>query len=226
MSPRCLVVLAIALASPLTHAESLDPAPTADPVADLAAHLRLSVGGEATFGGDHTASLFRATTGYDHVYGSGLIRPAAGLGVTVGAGCYFANNRDQLEMPQPTSRAGAPIDRATVGADQDSSDRCASLFDFGPELVVGLRIHTPPSSIDTRLYASAAPLLYRIAGQDAGLGVRAAAGMTLVNLYRKLWDAPDAGPSFLLVFMPWQAEVVYEHEAGADRVGFSLAYGI
>jgi hypothetical protein len=195
-----LPMIAIFVLAPARAHADPDASPSDDD--RLLEHIHFGIGFDSTRGGGHTANLFRAEAGDERLYGTGSVRPALGLGVTVGGGCF---NTDHV-MPVPP------------GA-------CDHMAEIGPELVAGLRFHSKDVKIDSRVYASISPLVDQIADRGDGVGVRAAIGATWLPLYAKLMG-DDPGPSLLLFFLPWQGEIVYEHEAGSTRAGFSVMWGI
>jgi hypothetical protein len=100
-----LLGLVVVLAPALAWGDSLD-APAFD-------EWHMTLGGEATVGGDKLAVGFRGGGGFGHTFGEGHLRPSLGLCLTIGGG--------SLE------------DRAT--------SKAVEYYDIGPQLIAGLRFH-------------------------------------------------------------------------------------
>jgi hypothetical protein len=194
------LALVLVLLGGVAHAEPSEPDNSMH-------HLHFGLGFESSYGGGEADHVLRVFAGNDRVYGTGAVRGAIGIGGTASGGCAG---------PCTTSTA--------------CPSGCFNRWDIGPELVAGLRFHEAVGAVDTRVYASAAPLVTSVEGYGAGVGFRGAVGASWVPLYGHLIDYEDRHNrtmlSLVTLVLPWQGEVVYEHDDGANRVGFLLGWGV
>jgi hypothetical protein len=164
--------------------------------------LHVNGGMELTGGGGAFAAGFRGRVGIGRAFGRGSVRPAVAVGTMFGAGT--------ISVDDPRSLDGS-LD--------------IHVRTYGPEAQVALRF-LDGGSIDSRIFASAAllrtsmdsRLMYdRVPGVSGAskTGVRLSIGAN--------WADRAIGTTILL---PNQAELVYERDAGSNRYGVMLGWGI
>lgn len=210
MSTRLLTLAAVLVPS-LAHADSALPATQAT--------FHLSAGGELLGGDGAMSGGFRARALLGTSFGSASVRPTVAVGGTYGTGYLHVDDMRALDG------------RLSL-----------ALSTFGPEAQLGLRFANG-GFVDNRLYAGFAVL--RVAKDrrlqlDAVPGVseankrgyRASIGASWIDSIGKAVSRHDRGGRddalalMFLVLAPSQAELAWERDAGSDRYGVMLGWGL
>jgi hypothetical protein len=191
-----------------TLAPSLAAADPPDPIL-----YHVSGGVEIESDGNITSVAFRAHGLIGHAFGDGAVRPELAAGGTLGLGGLF--------VPDPRAVSG---------------DLSLSNYTYGPEAQIALQLYDG-SAPTTRIFASAAYLydtldprlaMDPVPGVGGDRGHRYSVG---VNFAHTLVHNEDCANNnhcelILAILLPQQIEISVEDEAGSQRWGATLSWGI